>query len=195
LNKMHLSFPELETERLLLRNVRVVDEDFIFKLYSNEEVCKYLYDEEVYTSLDDAKEFIRWNENPEETGNNRWVLFRKSDMEPIGTCGFDSWDTLNNIAEVGYDLWLDYWGKGFMKEALVSAVNSGFQRMGLNRINAFTALKNHRSSNLLESLGFIKEGVYRDKHLYRGIYYDHNSYSLLKRDWITYRKGGEHETR
>ncbi|WP_274310283.1 GNAT family protein [Solibacillus daqui] len=29
----------------------------------------------------------------------------------------------------------------------------------------------------------VNEGVYRDKHLFRGKYYDHYSFSLLKRDW------------
>jgi [ribosomal protein S5]-alanine N-acetyltransferase len=185
-NKAGLSFPDIETERLLLRNVEFYDESFIFKLYSNEEVCQFLFDEELYTSLDDAKEFIGWNQNPEDTGNNRWIIIRKKDQAPLGTCGFDSWDTVNNIAEIGYDLWIDYWEKGYMKETLVSAINNGFQNMGLNRINAFTAIENTRSSKLLESLGFVKEGVYREKHLFRGKYHDHFSYSLLKRDWNTY---------
>ncbi|WP_421378459.1 GNAT family N-acetyltransferase [Bacillus salacetis] len=185
MNDVELNFPELETERLLLRNVVSSDRDFIFKLYSNQEVCRFLYDEEIYTSLDDAKEFISWNQSPEETGNNRWIIIRKKDQLPLGTCGFDSWDTFNNIAEIGFDLEVEFWGKGYMKETLISAIHSGFQNMGLNRINAFTALENKRSSTLLESLGFVKEGIYREKHLYRGEYHDHFSYSLLRRDWIT----------
>ena len=89
----------------------------------------------------------------------------------------------NNIAEIGYDLWHEYWGQGYMKEALISAIESGFTNMGLNRINAFVALENINSIKLLEKLGFKNEGVYRDKHLFRGKYYDHYSFSLLKRDW------------
>ncbi|RIW37281.1 N-acetyltransferase [Bacillus salacetis] len=177
-------FPSLQTERLFLRNVTPEDASFIFKLYSNPEVCRYLYDEEIYTSLDDAREFIEWNQHPEETGNNRWLILRKDDGEPIGTCGYDSWDSENRIAEIGYDLWQDEWGKGYMKETLAAAIKSGFDNMGLNRINAYTAIKNEKSSKLLESLGFIKEGIYRDKHLFRGSFYDHFSYSLLKRDWM-----------
>lgn len=87
------------------------------------------------------------------------------------------------MAEIGYDLWHEYWGNGYMKEALVSAIESGFTNMNLNRINAFVALENENSTKLLENLGFKNEGIFRDKYFFRGNYYDHYSYSLLKRDW------------
>lgn len=70
-----------------------------------------------------------------------------------------------------------------MKEALISAIKSGFDNMKLNRINAYVALGNVNSIKLLEKLGFKKEGIYREKHLFRGKYYDHYSFSLLKSDW------------
>ncbi len=176
-------FPELETNRLKLRNVSGADTKFIFKLFSNEKICEFLYDEEIFTRIEDAAEFIEWNRNPEIKGHNRWVIEKKDSNEKIGTCGFDLWDRTNNIAEIGYDLWYEYWGYGYMKEALIAAIESGFSNMQLNRINAYVALDNTKSSNTLERLGFIREGIYRDKHLFRGKYYDHYSYSLLRKDW------------
>ncbi|WP_245548534.1 GNAT family N-acetyltransferase [Gracilibacillus lacisalsi] len=176
-------FPELETSRLKLRNVNEEDAEFIFKLFSNEKICEFLYDEEIFTRKEEAFEFIEWNTNPEEKGHNRWVIEEKDSNEQIGTCGFDLWDRTNNIAEIGYDLWYEFWGYGYMKEALVEAIESGFTNMKLNRINAYVALGNKKSTNTLESLGFKNEGIYRDKHLFRGKYYDHYSYSLLRKDW------------
>ncbi|WP_089744453.1 GNAT family N-acetyltransferase [Gracilibacillus ureilyticus] len=55
--------------------------------------------------------------------------------------------------------------------------------MKLNRINAYVALENIQSIKLLKKLGFKNEGVFRDKHYFRGKYYDHYSFSLLKREW------------
>ncbi|KAB8135732.1 GNAT family N-acetyltransferase [Gracilibacillus oryzae] len=177
-------FPDLETERLTLRNVSNKDIDFIFQLFSNQKVCEYLYDEELYTERKEAIEFVEWNSNPEEKGYNRWVLTAKNDhYRQIGTCGYDYWDRTNNIAEIGYDLWHEYWGQGYMREALIVAIESGFNNMGLNRINAYVALENTKSIKLLERIGFTNEGIYRDKHLFRGKYYDHYSFSLLKREW------------
>ncbi|MDG5472503.1 GNAT family protein [Jeotgalibacillus sp. ET6] len=173
----------METERLNLRNVGKEDIDFIFQLFSSEKVCEFLYDEEMFVNRNDAVDFVEWNAEPEEKGWNRWVLVAKDSSRPIGTCGYDSWDKTNNIAEIGYDLWHEYWGRGYMKEALVSAIESGFSNMGLNRINAFIALENVNSIKLLKNLGFKQEGIYRDKHLFRGKYYDHYAFSLLKREW------------
>ncbi|GGE60191.1 RimJ/RimL family protein N-acetyltransferase [Priestia taiwanensis] len=51
-----------------------------------------------------------------------------------------------------------------MQETLTAAIESRFQNMKLNRINAFVALENEKSTLLLERLAFKKEGVYRDKH-------------------------------
>ena len=179
----HKKFPNLETDRLILRNVGNEDIDFIYRLFSNEKVCEFLYDEELFTTRNEATEFVEWNSNPEEKGFNRWILVEKSNNQQLGTCGFHCWDRTNNIAEIGYDLWHEYWGQGYMKEGLISAIESGFNNMALNRINAFVALENINSIKLLEKLGFKNEGVYRDKHLFRGKYYDHYSFSLLKRDW------------
>jgi [ribosomal protein S5]-alanine N-acetyltransferase len=176
-------FPELEAERLLLRELNTDDASFIFKLFSNKKVCEYLYDEEIYTTLEDAQEFIEWNANPEQKGRNRWGIVRKEDNALLGTCGFDSWDPYNHIAEIGYDLWHEHWGHGYMKEALIAAIESGFTNMNLNRINAFVALENEKSAKLLERLGFKNEGIFREKHFFKGRYYDHYSYGLLKREW------------
>jgi [ribosomal protein S5]-alanine N-acetyltransferase len=176
-------FPELETSRLLLRNVSNGDVDFIFTLFGDEKVCEYLYDEELFTTKEDAIVFVESYANPEEKGYNRWILVKKENGEQIGTCGYHLWDRTNHIAEIGYDLWHEHWERGYMKEALIAAIESGFHHMNLNRINAYVALQNESSVKLLESLGFKREGIYRDKHFFRGEYYDHYVYSLLKREW------------
>ena len=130
-----------------------------------------------------ATEFVESYLYPEERGFNRWIIVDKDTNQPIGTCGFHCWDRRNNTAEIGYDLWHECWGKGYMKEALTTVLESGFHNMGLNRINAFVTLENINSIKLLEKLGFKNEGIYRDKHLFRGKYYDHYTFSLLKREW------------
>jgi [ribosomal protein S5]-alanine N-acetyltransferase len=178
-----LLFPELDTERLSLRNVREEDTDFLYKHFSNEKVCEYLYDEENFTSREEAIELVNFYSNPENAGYNRWVLFKKDNGERIGTCGFHLWDRTNHIAEIGYDLYPEFWGRGYMKEALSAAIGSGFDNMKLNRMNAYVAIENQRSWKLLLGLDFKNEGIYRDKHFYNGKYYDHYSLSLLKREW------------
>ncbi|MEK5482713.1 MULTISPECIES: GNAT family N-acetyltransferase [unclassified Viridibacillus] len=71
---LQIKFPNLETDRLILRNLRNEDIDFIYRLFSNEKVCDFLYDEELLTIRNEATEFVEWNSNPEEKGFNRWIL-------------------------------------------------------------------------------------------------------------------------
>ena len=120
---MHSKFPNLETDRLILRNVGNEDIDFIYRHFSNVKVCEFLYDEELYTTRNEAIEFVKWYSNPEEKGFNRWILVEKNSQQQIGTCGFHCWDKTNNIAEIGYDLWHEYWGQGYMNEALICAIH------------------------------------------------------------------------
>ena len=70
-----------------------------------------------------------------------------------------------------------------MTEALKGALKVGFENMGLNKIQGFVHLQNEKSINLLLRSGFKQEGISRDKYLFRGNYYDHYCFTLLKRDW------------
>lgn len=179
-----IHFPTIETDRMMLQNVKHHHTDFIFDHFSDERVCEYLYDEAKFTDRSHATALVEWYSNPESKGYNRWILEKKEEGGlPIGTCGFHAWDRINHTIEIGYDLYPSYWGKGYMKEALVAVINSGFQHMSLNRIQAFVALKNERSASLLETLGFIQEGVWREKHFFEGVHYDHYMYSLLRKEW------------
>ena len=78
-----------------------------------------------------------------------------------------------------------------MTEALSKILSHGFEQLGLNRIYAFVSIDNNRSNHLLEKLGFTLEGVVREKHFFRGKYYDHNLFSLLKSEAPNKVRGGK----
>ncbi|AJD92641.1 hypothetical protein JMA_33240 [Jeotgalibacillus malaysiensis] len=181
-------FAEVDTERLHLTPLTKEHTQFVFDHFSDPVVCRYLLDEEVYTELEEAENFILFNAYHPKKNNNRWAIVKKGSGDVIGTCGFHQWDRFNNIAEIGYDLTPAEWGKGYGIEAVAGMVEHGFQEMKLNRIEAYAAKGNAASMKLLERLGFKQEGLVRDKHLFQGKYYDHYSYSLLKREW----NGGSH---
>ncbi|MEK4300082.1 hypothetical protein MKY30_11915 [Oceanobacillus sp. FSL W8-0428] len=52
------NFPDLKTDRLILRNIGKEDIEFIYQLFSNEKVCEFLYDEELFTTKNDAAAFV-----------------------------------------------------------------------------------------------------------------------------------------
>lgn len=174
---------KLETNRLILRELKEEDIDFVYNHFSNEDVCKYLFDEEPLAQREEALEIINWYKDFELKDHNRWAIELKESGRLIGTCGFHCLDRKNNIVEIGYDLNKDYWGRGYMTEALKVSIDVAFNNMQLNRIQAFVYIGNEGSYKLLEKLKFIREGIIRDKHLFRGKYYDHYCYSLIAGDW------------
>jgi ribosomal-protein-alanine N-acetyltransferase len=178
-----LNWDSIETPRLILRGLDDSDVEFIYKQFSDEFVCKYLYDAEPFSNLSEAKQLIDQFSNEKNKTITRWILIEKSTNHKIGTCGYHFWDNENNSIEVGYDIMKEYCNKGIMKEALIAIINIAFYKKGLNRIQAFVSIENIASYRLLEKLGFKREGIIRDKHYFRGKYYDHFCYSLLKKEW------------
>ncbi len=178
-----LFFPELETERLQLRQLTMDDLDFVYGHFSDSRVAEFLLDEPPLSEISQAREIIEFYEQAETKSWNRWGISLKSNGQLVGTCGFHKWNQRDLHAEIGYDLSPDFWGQGIMAEALRAAIQNGFERMRLNRIGAIVYPENQRSLHLLHKLGFRTEGLLRDYHHLSGKFYDHYILSLLKRDW------------
>lgn len=175
--------PSLETERLLLRPLGMGDLEFVFRHFSDPDVNRYLLDEEPLTTREQAQAIIDFYSLPGRKSYNRWVLVRKMDAHPVGTCGYHQWQTTHHRAEIGYDLEKASWKQGIMTEALRVILSYGFEQMELNRVEALVYVENDASIRLLERLGFQKEGVLRQYFRRGNIYYDHWLLSLLKADW------------
>ncbi|MGG0937952.1 GNAT family protein [Brevibacillus centrosporus] len=70
------------------------------------------------------------------------------------------------MAEVGYDLAKDSWGKGLMGECLEEVLAFRFAAMGLTVIDATVDHENERSLKLMKKLGFKKEVRSNEKLVY-----------------------------
>jgi len=174
-------FPVLETPRLILRPLTFADLDFVFRHFSDPAVTQYMLDEPPLADLAQARELIKFYQDPAGNPYNRWGLERKEDGALIGTCGYHNWQRRYFRAEVGYDLSPAYWGQGYMSEALRTAFQHGFTQMQLHRIEALVYPQNVRSLRLLQKLGFQQEGLLRDYFCLDGQFYDHALLSLLQK--------------
>ena len=175
-------FPQLESNRLVLRRLTLKDVDFIFQHFSNPEVNRFLLDDDPVTRREQAEEIIRFYLEPFGKTYNRWGIVQKVSGALMGTSGYHNWNNRDRRAEIGYDLSPAFWGLGFMTEALREVLHHGFEGMWLNKIQAIVHPENTRSASLLEKLGFQKEGLLRQYHRVLDEYYDHLLYSLLRTD-------------
>ncbi len=179
------AYPELETVRLVLRGLSLEDAEFIFQEWSDPVVVFYMRDEDPLRYREQAVEFVGRLQTPQEMPDLKWWgIENRADGHLIGTCGYFKWDKQHHRAELGYDLWPDYWGQGLMPEALQALIRYGFEEMDLNRVEATTHIENQRSQRVLAKLGFDREGVLREYYCRDGIYSDQVQFSLLRKEWL-----------
>ncbi|MFL0251055.1 GNAT family N-acetyltransferase [Clostridium neuense] len=170
-------FKSLETERLILKNIAVEDREFIFSQFSDPVVTKYLFDREPLTDIGGADEILElYLSQPEPHLHHRWILVRKTDGVKMGTCGIHRWDQEAGTAEVGYDLKEEFWGKGYMQEAMKKVIEFAVNDMHVKEINAFVYSNNEKSKQLVEKLGFVVSGS--SYEVFRGNKYPHKVYTL-----------------
>jgi ribosomal-protein-alanine N-acetyltransferase len=178
------TFPELGTDRLDLVEPRMSHAQDIAEYMRDGRVQQHLPNiPDPYTE-DDAEQYIE-QKHEEMSPDNLlfWSLHHREDERVIGLANIHGIDTSNRNGELGYGLNPDYWGKGLMTEALQSIITYGFNAHNLYRIEAKTAERNTNSKNLLERLGFTKEGTLRDHMEIRGGRVDNAVYSMLRAEW------------
>ena len=77
----------------------------------------------------------------------------------------------------------DYWGQGYGKASLGLLLRYCFQELELHRVSAEAFEYNSAWRDLIESMGFTKEGTARE-YLYReGQYWDKELYALLEQEY------------
>lgn len=175
--------PQLQTERLVLRQGEKRDCQAIFELYSCGSVVEYM-PLAPFVDMQEAINEMNWHQQIFAAGTGmRWLIEEKESGKVIGTCGFLNFDQAHNRIEIGYDLLPDFWGKGIMKEAVDCIISFGFSLVKVNRIEARVEPDNGASMRLMDKLGFHKEGVLRQLEFEKGKYVDLAVFSLLQSEY------------
>jgi ribosomal-protein-alanine N-acetyltransferase len=159
------TFPKIETERLILREITYDDTTSIFRNFSNPEVAKWFF-ERPHTDIEETKKFVdQFIADFEQGKGLTWAITLKENSQCIGTCGYGEVE-VGNRGEIGFDLAEEYWGKGLMSESLIAILNYGFSALKLKKVEAHTYSHNVRARHLLEKLGFELENIVEDNAIY-----------------------------
>ena len=175
-------FPEIKTERLLLRRLITEDIEEIYKMRSDKKVMKFIGKNPI-TTMQQAIDFYNLvNDSLENNTGITWTIaLIDSPKKMIGTIGL--WRVIKEHfrAEIGYMLIPDYWKKGLAKEAVFKVIDYGFDQMNLHSIEAHIHPENSASARLLESTGFIREAYFKEDFFFNGVFEDTAIYSLLNK--------------
>ena len=167
-NEYFVPYPNIETDRLLIRMVKRKDANDLYELCRRPETSQFsLWSP--HESLAETKEFINYQIA---RYRKRECMFfcveEKATGRVIGTCSYVSMDADYKIAEIGYSVLSDLWNKGFATEIADALTGYAFNRIGVQRVFARVLPQNTASHRVLYKLGFELEGVAKKGYYYKG---------------------------
>jgi ribosomal-protein-alanine N-acetyltransferase len=149
-------FPTLQTERLRLRAVTLADAPEMFQQECDPRVTRYIGRRGDSLPAMEAK--VAGIIADVAAGRSMyWVLGDIATGALLGSVCLWRWDQARGCADVGYLLSPSYWGRGLVSEALVPALEFGFARMGLARVEGWVHPDNLASIRVLRRLGFTEQ--------------------------------------
>ena len=176
--------PMIETDRLILRRMRLKDAGDMYEYASRSQVTEYLL-WAPHENLEYTKAYLKQVEAAYKSDEfHDFGIILKENNKFIGTCGFANLDMANFKGEVGYVLNPEYWGKGIACEALEAVLQLGFDRMGLNRIEARYMVGNERSLRVMEKCNMSFEGIYRQSMFVKKCFCDIGICAILAKDYV-----------
>lgn len=174
-------FPELHTQRLDLIEITTQHLQDLYHLFTNPQVTEF-YQVIPLQEPGDAQKIVGMlSQRFKDKTGIRWGIAPKGESHLIGTIGYNTF-TRGHRSTIAFALLPEYWGKGYITEAIAAIVQFGFDVLKVNRIEAEVLPGNMASEIVLRKNGFHHEGLLRQWMLWDDTYYDINMYALLKDD-------------
>jgi RimJ/RimL family protein N-acetyltransferase len=176
--------PTLATERLLLRPLADDDAPAIAAGAGDRRVARYLVQVPTPYPVGLARRWLRSRNDwwPTGRGVTLAIVEHHDPAFLVGTASLRRY-ARDRRAELGYWLSAGVWGRGIATEATHALVDFGFRELGLARIYAHVLAGNVASMRVLDKLGMVHEGVWR-QHMRKGRrLHDLVVYGLLRDEW------------
>jgi RimJ/RimL family protein N-acetyltransferase len=172
--------PRIDTERLTIRRLARDDLPDLLAVNGDDEVTRYLPYPRWASPADGEAWFDRMTGQESAGAARQFVIEHRELGRVIGSCLLFRFDLPSERAELGYVLGREHWGRGLMLEAMRGFVGYAFDGAGVRRLEAEIDPRNRASARLLERLGFVHEGLLRQRWVTKGQASDSALYGLLR---------------
>lgn len=174
---------QLETERLLIRDILVTDWESIHTYTSMTEVTQHTAWGP--NTVEDTRAYVEYVLNSQQTQPREafeLAICLKNEGTLIGGVGLHIMEKTN--AEIGYVLHPAYQGEGYAAEAARAMLGYGFNTLGVHRIYAKCRPENRASEKVMQKIGMQREGLLREHWYYKGEFHDSYLYSMLAKEYV-----------
>ncbi len=176
---------EITTPRLILREI--VADDWPAVLAYQRDLRYLRYYAWTERTEDDVRAFTQMlaglRDKHQPRREFQLAITLPGDPTLIGNCGIRRKPENEWEADIGYELNPEYWGRGYVTEAVAAMVDFGFRELGLHRVSSWCIADNAASSRVMERLGMKSEGFLRENEHFKGQWWDTLLYGLLKEEW------------
>lgn len=176
---------QIDGKRINIRFPQLVDVD---EFISQSKTSVRFHRNLVSPALDSEAfdKYVKGNETDE---NKLFLLCRKKDDAIVGVTNMSQiFHGIFKNAYLGYYLFKDFVGKGYMTEGINLTLRYAFQDLKLHRLEANIQPHNSASINLVKRCGFTKEGLSRKYLKIGGKWCDHERWAIIKEEWDLFRK-------
>lgn len=161
-----LTFPTLQSKRLILRKLVKEDVNPVFKIRSDAEVGTYL-GRSLATSMQDAYDHISTIKKLEQEAKCiYWVIASKDHDTYLGSITLWNFNSTLTEADLGYEILPEYQGVGYTQEALDAVLEYVKDHTSFQKIYGITHILNVKSIAILKKYNFILEAQEEDKATY-----------------------------
>lgn len=175
------NLPQIETERLILTELKADDIKDIVKYASNKNISDYTLNLPHPYSEQDAIYWINLAHQGLKTETNYIFAIRlKENNQFVGGIGLNVEKRFNR-AEIGYWIAEPFWRKGMATEATKKIIDFGFDKLGLNKLTSSHLAKNPASGKVMQNSGMVKEGELKEHILKKTEYHDLILYGITKK--------------
>ena len=176
------ALPVLQAGAVSLRELRLADAPSLLQMLTTEEVSRFISPPP--TSVDGFERFIAWTHRERAAG--RYICFGVVPQGFEHAIGIIQIRTLGagfDIAEWGFAMGSAFWGTGMFQAAAKEVLRFAFGEVGIQRLEARSAVANGRGNGALQKIGATREGLLRKSFLRDGVYLDQVIWSICRDDW------------
>lgn len=180
----YAEFQELNTARLCLRKIGMDDLADYYRFTGDPEVTKYMHFQTHRDLSEAAASIEKWAARYATGRSYHWGIVLQETGQLMGMIDLLRFDEENSTCQFAYMLGKEFWGRGYMTEALRAVVDFGFSRLKLQRIEADYMAENGGSGAVMRKAGLTCLGMTPGKIEKNGIRHDAVSYAITRQEWL-----------
>lgn len=175
----------LETERLVLRPFEDGDLDALYRMQSDADVARWLYNDP--RTLEETRAYLaRKIAGAQFVAEDDWlsaVVVERETGNVVGDMALHWVSEQHKLGEIGFILDPAYQGRGYATEAARTFLAFGFDGMGFHRMIGRAEARNTASARVLEKLGMRLEAHLVENEWVKDEWQSELVYAILEHEW------------